>query len=563
MHATCYLVLATALSAVAPSLTVRADDRLGDQLGTIRFEVTGQSEARTHVVRGVKLLHHMMYPEADREFARAAELDPQCALAYWGRAMSILHPLWPDAPSEKELTQGAEYIQLGLAGPPATPRERAYLETLDAYFRDPTSGDHVARLTSIDVAASRQAEQFPDDLDAAAFSALFHLAPARFLPKDKSNRRQLEAAAVLQTILARLPDHPGAQHYKIHAFDFPLLADRALEVCDTYGGIAPDVPHALHMPTHIFTRRGLWDKSIEFNQRSAAAARKLGTAAGALNGHQMHASDYLVYAYLQRGQFAEAERVQREVAALTGPYSKVQPTAMAFAFAAIPARCALERQHWRDAAALPLRQPAQFTWGDAYLNCDSIVRFARALGAARSGQLDLARAEIAELEQIHQQLSRRHGPTYWVSQAETQLLAGRAWVRLAEGETEEAIVLMRRAADLEAMTDKEAVTPGEVLPAGELLGDMLLEAGKPAEALDAFEAILGASPNRLNTLYGAGLAAERGGDSAKARTYYEQLLVVASAADPGVARIGHARAFLAKSARAASVPGAALAIFHP
>ena len=546
------LVFAVALCVIAAPISVRASDRLGDQLGTIHFAVTGQPAARDHVVRGVKLLHHMMYPEADREFAAALTADPKCALAYWGRAMAILHPLWPDAPNEAELARGAEYLRQGLAVPPATPRERAYLETLATYYRDGGRADeHAARLKALDIAAAAQADRFPDDLDAAAFSALFHLAPARFQAKDKSHRLQLEAADQLKKVLAKIPDHPGAQHYKIHAYDFPLLADRALEVCDTYGSIAPDVPHALHMPTHIFTRRGLWEKSIEFNRRSAEAARKLGDQAGALNGHQPHALDYMVYAYLQRGQFAEAERVRREVAGLTGPYSQVQPTAMAFAFAAIPARCALERQRWQEAAKLPLRQPSTFAWSDAYLNCDSIVRFARAIGAARSGDLDTARAEIVEQEALLEKISAEKRAAYWVSQAETQLLAARAWVQFAEGKTEEALALMRRAAELEANIDKEAVTPGEVLPAGDLLGDLLLEAGKPADALAAFEAVLGASPNRLNSLFGAGLAAERSGDAAKARNYYQQVLAVASSADAGIPRVEHARAFLSRTAAVA------------
>jgi tetratricopeptide (TPR) repeat protein len=504
--------------------------------------VSGAPEAQSHVIRGVKLLHHMMYPEADREFARAVRIDATCAMAYWGRAMSILHPLWPDAPNEAELGSGADYIKQGLACPPKTPRERVYLEALDVYFSGATTKDHVARLKALDEAWAALVDQQPDDLDAMAFSALFHLAPARFQPKDKSHRIQLEAAARLQKVLAKQPGHPGAQHYKIHAYDFPLLADRALEVCETYGGIAPDVPHALHMPTHIFTRRGMWDKSIEFNQRSAEAARKLGINAGALNGHYPHALDYMAYAYLQRGQYREAERIRQQLATLTGPYSQVQPTAMAFAFAAVPARCALERQDWSGAAELPLHHPKEFGWSAQYLNCDSITRFARAIGAVRSRKLDAARAEIAELEKLYEQLASRRGATYWASQAETQLLAARAWLQFSEGETDSAIALMRRAAALEAATDKEAVTPGEVLPAGDLLGELLLECKNDRDALEAFEAVLAASPKRLNTLCGAAVAAERSGDAGKARQYYEQVVALAADADPGIARVERARA---------------------
>lgn len=540
------LALAAMLGALTVTVRSWADHRTGDQLGTIRFDVSGKPEAQDHVVRGVKLVHHMMYPEADREFTAAVAIDPGCALAYWGRAMTIIHPLWPDAPTEVERQHGKEFIRSGLACPPATARERAYLETLDVYFGANAAGDYVGQLKALDVAWTALADRLPDDLDAVAFSALYHLAPARFMAKDKSHRIQLEAVARLQQVLATIPDHPGAQHYKIHAFDFPLLADRALEVCDTYSSVAPDVPHALHMPTHIFTRRGLWDKSIEFNLRSAEAARKLGETSGTLNGHYTHALDYMAYAYLQRGQYAEAEAVRRQVLVLRGPYSAVQPTAMAFAFAAIPARCALERQAWAEAAELPLHQPSTFAWSGQYLNCDSIVHFARAIGAARSGRLDAARAEITAQERVHRELAGANRASYWASQAETQLLAARAWVAFAGKNQDEALTLMRRAVELEATTDKEAVTPGEVLPAGDLMGDMLLEAGRPAEALAAFEAVLAASPNRLNTLYGAGLSAERAGNAVKAAEYFGQLVKVAVESDAGIARLDYARAFVAK-----------------
>lgn len=533
---------------VAALLSIQgiSDDRLGNELGTVRFEVSGSPEAQAHVVRGVKLLHHMMYPEADREFVHAIAADPKCAIAYWGRAMSLIHPLWPDSVYPADRVVGAEQIRLGLACPPATPREKDYLETLSIYFGDGSPGDHVAGLKAMDVAWAALAARYPDDLDATAFSALYHLAPARFMPKDKSHRAQIEAATQLQRVAEAIPDHPGAQHYRIHAFDFPLLADRALEVCESYGGIAPDVPHALHMPTHIYTRRGLWEKSIEFNLRSADAARKLGMDAGALNGHYPHALDYLAYAYLQRGQYREAATIRDTLASMKGPYSPVQPTAMAFAFAAVPARCALESQDWERAASLPVHQPAAFPWGNQYLNCDSIVRFARAIGAARSGRLDAAKVEITELERIQKELTEAKREAYWISQAETQLLAARAWVAFAEKDTDAAIGLMRRAAELEASTDKEAVTPGEVLPAGDLLGDMLLEAGRPAEALAEYEALLARSPNRLNTLYGAAVAAERAGDAAKAKAHYKELADVAIDADEGVKRVEQARAHVPK-----------------
>lgn len=522
-----------------------------EKLGTVRFAVRGTPAAQAHVVRGVKLVHHMMYEEADQAFAQAVEADPDCALAYWGRAMTLIHPLWPDAPTESDRVKGAQLIARGLACPNLAPRERDYLTTLDRFFHADAPGDYPARLKALDEAWADLADKYPDDLDAAAFAALYHLAPARFLPKDRSNRLQLEAAARLQAITKKIPDHPGAQHYKIHAYDFPLLADRALEVCETYGSIAPDVPHALHMPTHIFTRRGLWAESIDFNRRSAAAGRKLVAAAGGtMNSHVPHALDYLAYAHLQRGQYRAAADVRRDAEALRGPYAPGGLTQIAFAAAAIPARYALERQAWSEAAALPLRQPADFPWSDKFLHCDSIVRYARAIGAVRSGQLDAARAEMREQERILAALAKTNRVSYWAAQAETQLLATRAWLALAEKRPDEAVALMRRAVEIEATTDKEAVTPGEVLPAGDLLGDLLLELNRPTEALAAYEAVLAASPNRLNTLYGAGFAAERAGDTTKAREHFEQLVRVANEADPGIPRVEHSRRYLGQSVAA-------------
>lgn len=537
------LGVATFVVAVAPA---RPDHPTPDQLGTIRFEVSGRPEARERVLRGVKLLHHMMYVEADAEFAAAAVADPDCALAWWGRAMTLVHPLWSDAPSASDYQRGTIFVQRGLGVPRLKPRERGYLEVLRDLYDGPER-DYPTRLREADVAWTQLAQRHPDDLDALAFAALYHLAPARFAAKDRSNRLQLEAAQWLQEILAKIPDHPGAQHYKIHAFDFPLLAGRALEVCDSYVGMAPEVPHALHMPTHIYTRRGLWDESIEFNRRSAEAARKLAAAAGEMNSHLPHAYDYLAYAYLQSGRYGQAARIRDELPQLRGPYAAGQLGQIAFAFSAVPARCALERQAWAEAANLPLHEPAGFPWSPSFLHCDSIVHFARALGAARSGQLEDALKHIDRLEEVRATLAQRKGPPYWEAQAEAQALGARAWVRLGERAPDEAVALLRRAVEIEATTDKEAVTPGEVLPAGELLGDLLLEIGRPADALAAYEAVLAASPNRLNALYGAGLAAERAGALAKAREHFAQLAKTAAGADSGIARVEHARAFLAKN----------------
>lgn len=539
------LLVAGLGSLVTPS---NAEDPLGDQLGTVRFEVSGTTDVKQHVVRGVKLLHHMMYPEADDEFAAATKLDPQCAFAWWGRAMTLIHPVWPDAPTDDDRKKGAEYLRRGAASQTATPRERAYVETLNSYYSSPAGADYPARLRDLDIAFGRLSDQYPDDLDALAFSALYHLAPARFLPKDRSNRIQLEAARRLQIVLAKIPDHPGAQHYKIHAYDFPMLADRALEVCATYSSIAPDVPHALHMPTHIYTRRGLWEKSIEYNRRSAEAGSKLDLRTGQQSSHFPHAIDYLTYAYLQTGRYAQAEGARDRLKILKGPFAPTQRGAMAFAFAATPARCALEQQQWKLAAQLPLHEPTQFPWGKETMHCDSITYFARAIGAVRSGQLEQARREITELERIRDALRSSKKAAYWSSQSETQTLAARGWLASAEGKPDEAVALLRRAVELESTAEKEAVTPGEVLPAGDLLGDLLLELGRADDAFAAYEAVLVSSPNRLNTLYGAGLSAERLGDVVNATKYFQQLVETAASADANVRRVDHAKAYLTKLA---------------
>lgn len=533
------------VAAVPAARADSADLATPEKLGTVHFEVKGNPAARDRTVLGVKLLHHMMYPEADDAFAQAIAADPACALAYCGRAMTLIHPLWPDTVSDADRKKGAALLQQGLALPELTARERGYLEAMDRFFNASVPGDYPARLKELDVAWWALADKFPDDTDAAAFSALYHLAPARFLPKDKTHRIQFAALTRLQEVARRIPDHPGAQHYKIHAYDFPQLADQALEVCDSYGGIAPEVPHALHMPTHIYIRRGMWAESIAFNRRSAEAGRRLAEKAGTMNSHYPHALDYMTYAYLQRGQFHEAEAVRAKLAALQGPYAPGALAQIAFASAATPARCALERQAWAEAAALPVHGLADFPWSKSYLHCDSITYFARALGAARSGQLDAARTDLAQLERVARELTEAKAVPYWIAQANTQVLTVRAWLLVADKDLPAALGLMREAAALEMTADKEAVTPGEVLPAGDLLGEMLLLANQPAEALNAFASVLTASPNRLNSLYGAGLAAERAGLAAEAKRYFEQVAAVATDADPAIARVMEARSKIA------------------
>lgn len=537
----CSLVL------LLPLLASRAmaDHPLGpaDKLGTVRFDVAGDAETQARVTYGVKLLHHMMYVEADAEFAAVIAHDPDCGFGYWGRAMTIVHPVWPDIPDKAELARGLAIVRTGAARSLHTERERAYLSTMAAFFAE-DAGSLPARLKATDAAWARVVTAYPRDLDAAAFSALYHLAPARFAAKDKSHRLQFESVALLEPILAQIPDHPGALHYKIHALDLPVLAGRALEVCASYGEIAPEVPHALHMPTHIFTREGQWDKSIDYNTRSAAASRDLVRKNGAMNSHLPHALDYLAYAYLQRGQFQRAEEIVRQLCALAGPYQSIGRPAMAFALAAAPARLALERKDWRTASEMPLRQPASFPWGDSFLYCDSITRFARALGSVRSSDRPGAQRELQELRAIGQRINQLVPGSYWASQSQVQQLTIEAWLAAGDGRRDEALATMRHAVEIEATNDKEAVTPGEVVPAGEMLGELLESLGRPEEAMEAFVAQLQLSPNRLNGLYGAARSARLTGNHAEAKRYYTQLLALTKDADAGTAGAEEAKKFL-------------------
>jgi tetratricopeptide (TPR) repeat protein len=489
--------------------------------------------------RGVALLHHMTYAGARRVFEAAKEANPDCALAYWGIAMTYVHPLWLDPPTEEELKLGLDLLELAKTRGQKTKRERAYIAVLEAYYENALERDERARLASYDQAWERVHREFPDDLEAASFYALAHLATAK--SKDKSYRTQKEAGAIVEKVLAQIPDHPGAHHYIIHAYDFPGLADRALEVARNYGKVAPEVPHALHMPSHIFTRLGLWQESIDWNRRSAAAAWK-NKVDGAITIHYPHALDYLTYAYLQQAQDEKAKEIMEMVLSLSGPFYDLNAEASAYALAAIPARWNLERQQWAAAANLKPREPSSFHWGDRFAAFEAITHFARALGAARSGNTIAAQRALKELGTLHDIVAQKSA--YWANQIEILQLSARAWLSLEGGKQGEALRLMQLAAGLEASTEKYPVTPGEVLPARELLGDMLLELERPAEALAEYEAALERSPNRFNSLYGAGRAAELAGNKKKATAYYQKLLEVSAQANTIRPRLQHARRFL-------------------
>jgi tetratricopeptide (TPR) repeat protein len=506
-------------------------------LGRVDFPISCSSTAQTKFERGLALLHNMMYAQAEKEFASVAELDPDCAMAYWGVAMTHLRPLWRVS-REDELKKGSAAVKKARALNPPTERERAYIASLEAFYKDWKTVDHLRRIAAWEAAMEKVHEAYPEDIDARAFYSLAHMATA---PKgDKTFAHQKKAGALMEGLLARAPEHPGLHHYTIHAYDNPVLASRAVDVARAYFKLAPDVPHALHMPTHIFVRLGLWPDVIDWNVRSAAAAKRQ-SVVGATSLHYPHAMDYLMYAYLQQGQDKMAEDVLHEINSVENYEDSF---ASAYGIAATQARYPLERRQWTDAAALEVRTHSSFPW-DKYPWYESITYFARGLGAARSGDIQAARKAIETLDTFYKS-SVDANKDYWAVLVDAQRKTVAAWVALAEGNKDQALKTMQEAAVLEDSVDKHPVTPGAVLPARELLGDMLVLLGKPAEAIEAYEVTLGISPNRFNSLYGAGHAAELAGNLEKARSYYSRLVELADKAESDRPAIKQAKRFLDK-----------------
>ncbi len=510
----------TDASAAAPAFDLTAvaevHDASGASMGSVAFPVSCSDEAAASMRLGLALLHNMTYVEAAEVFGHAEEQDPACGLAHWGIAMTYLHPLWPDVPSAEHFARAGAHLAQARETGLGTPREQAYVEALAAYYAAGPQAAETERLSAYAQAWADVRDAYPEDAEAALFAGLSMNAAARGPERPD---RLAEAGRMAEQVLAAIPDHPGAHHYIIHAYDSPAMAERALPTARSYGKVAPENAHALHMTSHIFTRVGSWNESIDYNQRSADAAAQH-PINGAVSHHHLHAVDYLAYAYLQTGQDVEAEQVLAHLVAMEGPV--VDHAASAYAFAAVPARIALERQDWERAAALEARWPANVSW-DRYPHLVAIPVFAHALGAAHLGDLEAANAAAAELGELALRAADVPGAYDWAIQVRIQEIAARAWIEHAEGRSEEAVALMNEAADLESTTSKNPVTPGEVLPATELLGDMLLELGDYEEALRAYERTLERSPNRANAVRGAAHAAEGAGD-AEAAGHYQELL---------------------------------------
>ncbi len=519
----------------------------GPQLGKISFEASCNSNAKALLQRGLGWLHSFEYEQAARTFAEAAAVDPRCGIAHWGVAMSFYHPLWAP-PTVTELEKGQGAVAKARAVGAASEREVAYISAIDTFYRDADRLDHKTRVLAYSAAMEKLHKRFPDDREAAVFYALSLIA-AGTMDKDGAFTKQKEAGQILNRVLAQEPNHPGAAHYLIHGFDYPSLAQFALPAARRYAGIAPDSPHAQHMPSHIFTRLGLWDESIKANLRSQAASRAYAKSihlAGS-DKEELHAMDYLAYAYLQTGQDPQAKHVLADLYAI----KRVDPPVFSVAYAAtaIPARLALERRQWKEAALLALPENVRklvkledFRWAEAHLH------FARAIGAARSGDATAARGEIATLREIEDGLTIPRGTYDWKTQVSIERQIATAWLMHAEGRADDATRLMRAAADLDDATEKHPVTPGALLPAREQLGELLLEIGRPAEALAEYKASLKRAPRRLAGLNGAARAARLAGNGAEAAKYYLQLVELTKNSDGSRAEIKEARATVSEPA---------------
>ncbi len=515
-----------------------------EKLGQVNFSVSCNHQAQMQFNRAVAWLHSFEYEEAEKAFTEVTVTDPRCGMGYWGIAMSNYHPIWAP-PTSAELQKGSNAIEKAKVAGTRTQRERDYIAAIDIFYKDSDKLDHRTRSFAYHDAMKRIYLSNPSDNEAGVFYALTLIATG-MMANDKSYAKEKQAAQILNRVLAREPQHPGVTHYLIHSYDYPALAQLALPAARRYAQIAPASAHARHMPSHIFTRLGLWQEAIRSNLGAEAAAK-----AFALRHHmpgawdeQLHAMDYLAYAYLQGAQDKQAWRVLDEL----NKIQRIEPESfkVAYALTAIPARYALERRRWEEAAKLTLPSGTsgafpwqQFRWAEAH------IHFARAIGAARTGATASARQEVEKLTAIREALIVAKGDYDWAGQVEIERQVASAWLAHAEGRNEESLRLMRAAAELDDATDKHPVTPGAILPAREQLGELLLELKQPVAALQEFETSLRVAPNRFNGLYGAARAARFAGEQKTAKIYYGKLMALCRQADTIRPEIEEAKAFLA------------------
>jgi len=516
----CVLLIVLTIVACPAYAWAQAEHQHGEavpeRLGRVDFETSCAPAVQADFNRAVALLHSFAFRKAIEGFEGVLERDPSCRIALWGIALSTWSNPFAGIKGPQILEQGSQVVRRasGLSG--GTPRERDYMDAVSELYRDYQTRDHPTRIAAYDSAMQRLSAANPGDREARIFAALASVQTAA--PTDKTYAKQLAAGAILEELFAKYPDHPGLAHYIIHAYDVPALAPRALDAARRYAAIAPSAPHALHMPSHTFTRLGYWQESIQSNIASAASA-----AAESATAEQLHAMDYMAYAYLQVGRDDEVRALIDQVGVLqehlkspAAGGSAAPVSVGTYATAAIPARYALERADWAGATALTVATGAT-------PQSEAVTEFARAVGAARSGHPDAASSSLDRLAAIRDAL-RTSGDAYWSGQSEIQRQGASAWVAWARGDKDEGLRLAAAAADAEDATEKSAATPGPLMPARELLADMQFEAGRFADAQKSYEAVLTKEPHRFRAEYGAGVAAERAGDQSGANAHYRALL---------------------------------------
>jgi tetratricopeptide (TPR) repeat protein len=495
-------------------------------LGEVHFETSGNEAAQSHFDRGMRYQHSFWYRESKTHFEETLRVDPTCTIAYWGIVQSLMaNPFNPTPP--KNLAEGLALIQKATQLGAGTERENDLIRAIGLFYADFDTLNHRTRVQSYTKAMETVARRYPNDDEIQIYYALALDMSAS--PDDKTYANQLKAASILEPIAGRQPNHPGVAHYLIHTYDSPALAAKGLDAAVRYATIAEAAPHAQHMPSHIFTRVGHWNESIASNGAAAKLAK-----AGNEPDDRLHAMDYMVYAYLQLARDREAREIVDEMSTVTG-FNQARNTGP-FALAASPARYAVERGDWAAAARLPFR-PSKFGYADA------MTHFARALGAVRSGMPGAARADLDRLAEIRDGLRAANDP-YWAEQVDSQWLVIAAWLMHADGKKDAALTAMRAAAAAEDRTEKATVTPGPLVPARELYGALLQERGMAREALAAYEVAMAKEPNRFHSLAGAATAAERVGDTAKAKAYYGKLVAMTEGANTDRRELLAARQFL-------------------
>ena len=503
-------------------------------LGRVNFETSCTPAAQEKFDRGLAMVHSFFYPDSVQAFTEAAAADPQCAIAYWGIAIShrpnpMILPL-----TSTILKNGLEAVEKGKAIGAKTERERDWLAAIEFYYRDYDKIDQTKRGLAYEKAMEALMQKYPDDPEAAIFYALALNETA--VHSDKTYSNQLKAGAILEKIEAKLPDHPGVLHYLIHTYDYPTLAQRGLDAANRYAEVAPAAQHAQHMPSHTYSMLGMWTESVASNTKSRAIAQAQAARLwpGATHPGEPHHMDFLEYALLQTGQEGQAKQLRDDNNAITklGFESLGSYTGLA----AVPARFALERQAWKEAAALEPR-------GSKFPQAEAITHFARAMGSARSGDLAAAERDVDNLKVIRATLENA-SQSYWASQVEVQMLAASAWIAQAKGEKEMSLKLMRTAADLEDSSAKHIAMENRLYPMRELLGDLLLEQQRPGTALTEYETSLVSTPNRLRGLYGAASAAKAANQPEKATVYFRKLAEMTKDADADRVEIREAKASL-------------------